>query len=149
MIYIQRPHRSLFSASPHEVHHSDNTYFLKQYSNEKVGKKKFNVGDIVRINRTRNIFENRNYLWSTEIFKVTKILDTKPITYQLRDMKDEEILGSFYDCELQKVKNTGMYQIEKVLKTLTLQGKTNLLACWLGYNSNFDSLIPAEDVHNI
>jgi hypothetical protein len=60
MIYIQRPHRSLFNAIPHEVHHSDNTHFLKQYSNEKVGKKKFNVGDIVRINHTRNIFEKGN-----------------------------------------------------------------------------------------
>ena len=31
-------------------------------------------------------------------------------------MKDDEILGVFYDCELQKVKNNGMYQIDKILK---------------------------------
>ena len=40
-----------------------------------------------------------------------------------------------------------MYKIEKVLKTRTCQGK--LLVRWLGYNSDFDSWIPAEDVHNI
>jgi hypothetical protein len=39
---------------------------------------------------------------------VSKFLDTKPITYRLRDMKDDEILGGFYDYELQKVGNSGM-----------------------------------------
>ena len=66
-------------------------------------KKKFNVGDTVRINRTTNIFEKVNYLWSTELFKVSKILDTEPTTYRLRDTKDDESLGDFYEYELQKL----------------------------------------------
>jgi hypothetical protein len=89
------------------VHISLNNILLKRQE------KKFNVGDAVRINRTRNIFENGNYLWSTEIFKVSKILDTKPITYRLRDMKDEEILGVIYDYELQKFKNTGLIKLKR------------------------------------
>jgi len=155
LIYNQRPHRSLSNSTPTEVHHSDHDTidtFLKQYSNEsKVKKKKnkFNVGDTVRINRTTNVFEKGNYLWSTELFKVAKILDTKPITYRLRDTKDEEILGGFYDYELQKVKNASeIYQIEKILKTRTRGGKKQLLVRWLGYNSDFDSWIGVEDIDN-
>ena len=64
-------------------------------------KKKFNFSDTVRINITTNIFEKGNYLWFIEHFKVSKILYTKLVTYHLRDMKDDEILGSFYDYELQ------------------------------------------------
>ena len=42
--------------------------------------------------------------WSREIFSVNKINDTVPHTYNLKDLKDEEIIGSFYDTELQKTK---------------------------------------------
>ena len=113
-IYNQRPRRSLSNHSLLEAHRSSNStlvIFLQQYSNEKVLKKKFNVGDTVQINRTSDIFEKGNYLWSTELFNVSKVLDTKAVTYRLHDMKDEEILGGY---ELQKVKITGMYQIEKI-----------------------------------
>jgi hypothetical protein len=73
---------------------------------------------------------------------VAKILDTKPLTYRLRDTKDEKILGGFYDYELQKVKkNSEIYQIEKILKTRTRRGRKQLLVRWLGYNSDFDSWI--------
>ena len=40
--------------------------------------------------------------WSKEIFIVDKINDTVPYTYNLKDLNDEEIIGSFYDKELQK-----------------------------------------------
>ena len=71
------------------------------------------------------------------------------MTYRLRDSKDDEILGGFYDYELQKVKDSGIYQIEKVLKTRTRGGKKQLLVRWLGYNSEFDSWIGVEDLHNV
>ena len=62
---------------------------------------RFKVGDRVRI--FKNIFAKgytRN--WSTEIFIVNKINDTVPYTYNLKDLNGEEIIGSFYDRELQK-----------------------------------------------
>ena len=103
LIYNQSPHRYLSTHNPLQVHHGNNTLdiFLKQYSNGKIVKRKFNVGDIVRINRISNIFEKGNYLWSIDLFKVSKVLDTTPITYRLRDVKDDEILGDFYEYELQ------------------------------------------------
>ena len=65
----------------------------------------FNVGDRVRISKFKNIFA-KGYTpnWSRETFIINKINDTVPYTYNLKDLNDEEILGSFYDRELQKTK---------------------------------------------
>ena len=58
----------------------------------------FEVGDRVRRSKFKNIFAKgytRNC--STETFIVDKINDTIPYTYNLKDLNDEEIIGSFYD----------------------------------------------------
>ena len=67
---------------------------------------KFKVGDRVRISRYKNIFD-KGYApnWSSEIFIVDKVNDAVPYTYNLKDLNDEEIIGSFYDKELQKKLN--------------------------------------------
>ena len=66
---------------------------------------RYNVGDRVRISELNNIFA-KGYTpnWSREIFIVDKINDTVPYTYNLKDLNGEEIIGSFYDRELQKTK---------------------------------------------
>ena len=64
---------------------------------------RFKVGDRVRISKLKNTFaKGYNPNWSSEIFIVDKVNDTVPHTYNLKDLHDEEILGSFYDRELQK-----------------------------------------------
>ena len=61
---------------------------------------KFKVGDRVRISRYKNVFaKGYSPNWSSEIFIVDKINDTVPYTYNLKDLNDEEIIGSFYDKE--------------------------------------------------
>ena len=69
--------------------------------NEK--RSRFKVGDRVRISKFKNIFA-KGYTpnWSREIFIVNKIHDTVPYTYNIKDLNDEEIIGSFYDRELRK-----------------------------------------------
>ena len=64
---------------------------------------RFKVGDRVRISKFKNIF-SKGYSpnWSREIFIVDKTNDTVPYTYSIKDLNDEEIIGSFYDKELQK-----------------------------------------------
>ena len=66
---------------------------------------RFKVGDRVRISKFKNIFA-KGYTpsWSKEIFIVDKINDTVPYTYNIKYLNDEEIVGSFYDRELQKTK---------------------------------------------
>ena len=73
------------------------------YIDEHNGKdSRFKVGDRVRISKFKNIYA-KGYTpnWSSEIFIVDQINDTVPYTYNLKDLNDEEIIGSFYDKELQ------------------------------------------------
>lgn len=75
------------------------------------------VGDFVRISKFKSIFE-KGYTpnWSTELFKITKIKKTHPVTYEIKDFRNQPILGSFYRYELQKTKYPDTFLIEKVLK---------------------------------
>ena len=66
---------------------------------------KLSIGDNVRITKKKKIFdksytENR----TEEVFKISKIPLTIPVTYQITDFNGEEIQGSFYEQEIQKTK---------------------------------------------
>ena len=39
--------------------------------------------------------------WSEEIFIINKIKNTLPCTYVINDLNGEEIIGTFYENELQ------------------------------------------------
>jgi hypothetical protein len=72
---------------------------------------KFSVGDHVRISKHRQIFDNfYRANWSNEIFIVKKVKLTNPTTYLLKDVQGEDILGGFYEEELQKVKHSDIYR---------------------------------------
>ena len=81
-------------------------------SNEK--HPKFKVGDLVRISKYKNVFA-KGYKpnWSEEIFIIKKIKNTVPWTYVISDLNGEEIIGSFYEKELQKT-NQKEFRIEKL-----------------------------------
>ena len=81
---------------------NDKRVYINEH-NEKDSR--FKIGDRVRISKFKNIFA-KGYTpnWSKEIFIVDKINDTVPYTYNIKDLNDEEIIGSFYDRELQKTK---------------------------------------------
>ena len=93
-----------------------NDYFAEY--NEDANKKdpKFTVGDHVRISKYKNIFA-KGYVpdWSEEIFVIKKVKNTVPWTYGINDLNGEEIIGSFYEKELQKT-NQKEFIIEKILK---------------------------------
>ena len=66
---------------------------------------RFKVGDRVRISKFKNIFaKGYSPNWSKEICIADKINDTVLYTYNIKDLNNEEIIGSFYDRELQKTK---------------------------------------------
>ena len=90
---------STIKIKPIDVGDNNKRVYIDEY-NEKDSK--FKVGDRVRISKFKNIFAKRyTPNWSSEIFIVDKINDTAPYTYNLKDLNDEEIIGSFYDKELQ------------------------------------------------
>ena len=64
---------------------------------------KFKVGDPVRISKDRNVFaEGYKPNWSEEVFVIKEIKNTVPWTYVVNDLTGEEIIGTFYENELQK-----------------------------------------------
>ena len=87
---------------PKNVKNGNKRVYIDEH-NEKSAR--YNVGDRVRISKFKNIFA-KGYTpnWSREIFITNKINDTVPYTYNLKDLNDEETIGSFYDRELQKTK---------------------------------------------
>ena len=114
----------------------DKTYndFLKKVNDRDP---KFKVGDHVRISKYKNIFA-KGYTpnWSEEIFVIKKVKNTVPWTYVINDLNGEEIIGTFYEKELQKT-NQKEFRIEKVIKT---KGD-KLYVNWKGYDNSFNSWI--------
>ena len=63
----------------------------------------YKIGDRVRITKFKKMFENKySNNWTREIFVIDKLLFTNPPTYKIRELRGEEIKGSFYKQELQK-----------------------------------------------
>lgn len=64
---------------------------------------KFKIGDRVRIVKKKDQFADKySHNWSREIFRVSQVMSTAPVTYKITDAAGEEIIGSFYEKELQK-----------------------------------------------
>ncbi|XP_046752098.1 uncharacterized protein LOC124414951 [Diprion similis] len=82
---------------------------------------KFKTGDKIRISKFKNLFE-KGYTSNrtTEIFTISQVENTNPVTYKLKDYQGQPITGGFYVQELLKVEHPDIYLVEKVLKK---QGK--------------------------
>ena len=112
---------------------------------------KFEVGDQVRISKMKRTFE-KGYLpnFSKEIFTVSQQIPRHPPVYKLKDYDQEELSGTFYNEELQKViKEDDVYEVEKVLKTRGKGKNKEVFVKWLGYPAKFNSWIPASEVKDI
>ena len=109
---------------------------------------KFTVGDTVRIFKKKQTFE-KGYTpnWTEEVFTITKVQPTIPITYKIKDTKGEEIDGTFYEPELQKTEQE-TFRIEKVLRRRINKktGEKEIYVKWKGYNKNFNQWIPQGNV---
>ena len=108
----------------------DNTYinFDKEVNNKDP---KFKFGDYIRIPKYKNIF-TKGYMpnWSEEVFIISKIKNTVLWTYVNNDLNGKEIIGTFYERELQKT-DQKEFRIEKVLK----KKGDKLYVKWKGYDN--------------
>ena len=103
---------------------------------------KLKVSDHVRISKYKNIFAEGYALnWSEEIFFIKEIKNTLPWTCVISDLNREEIIGSFYEKELQKTNQTE-FRIEKVIK----KKGNKLYVKWRGHNNSFNSWIDKKDL---
>ena len=86
------------------VHVKWNTYID---SGKEINEKdpKFKIGDNVRISKYKNIFAEAYFPnWSEDVFVIKKVKNTVPWIYVINDFNAEEIIGTFYEDELKKIK---------------------------------------------
>ena len=96
----------------------------------------------MRISKYKNIFA-KDYTpnWSEEIFVIKEIKNTVPWTYVINDLNGEEIAGTFYKKELQKI-DQQEFRTERVIKN-----KGNkLYVKWKGYDNSFNNWIDKKDL---
>ena len=62
-------------------------------------------------------------------------------TYVISELNGEEIVGTFYEKELQKT-NQKEFRVDKVIK----RRGDKLYAKWKGYESSFNSWIDEKDI---
>ena len=106
----------------------DNTYIN---TDKEINDKdpKFKVGD-------RVFAKGYTSNWSEEIFVIKRVKNTVLWTYVINDLNGEEIMGMFYEKELQKT-NQEEFKIEKVIR----RKGDKLYVKWKGYNNLFNSWI--------
>ena len=98
---------------------------------------KFKIGDNVRISKYKNVFA-KGYTpnWSENLFMIKKVKNTVLWTNVNNDLNGEEIVGTFYENELQKT-NQKEFRIEKIIK----KKGNKLYVKWKRYDNSFNSWI--------
>ena len=72
--------------------------------------------------------------WSEEVFVIKEVKSTVPWKYVINDLNSEEIIGTFYEKELQET-NHEKFRIEKVIK----KKGNKLYIKWTGYDNSLNS----------
>lgn len=104
---------------------------------------RFRIGDQVRISKYRDLFKRGfTQSWSSELFRVYKILPGLPNTYLLQDLQDEPILGRFYPEQMLKTKFPNKFLVEKIIKICPVEKRAYVKFVGLPANS----WIPLKDV---
>ena len=154
--YNHSIHRSI-KMRPVDVRKSNELVVWRRlYGNgtpEKSNKKcEIKIEDTVRIPKWKGDF-SKGYepKWTEEEFKVKEkigVQHPQPV-YKLEDRGGEEIIGTFYKKQLQKIQPSKEYVVEKVLKKRS-DPKTKvkeILVKWEGWPEKFNCWIPETNLN--
>jgi hypothetical protein len=134
--YNHRSHSSLNGLTPADVTKSnqDEVRYLQYKSSKKkhnstskslITPYKFKIDDIVRISHVKHPFQRvYNDRWTTEIFSISKRYKRAGVSmYKIKEYDNTQVIGSFYEQELQKVNKSKdtKWQIDKIIKTRTVK----------------------------
>lgn len=114
-------------------------------------KSRLSQGNLVRLSRYRRKFEKEaKQSFSEEIFKISQVVPTHPITYYIEDLLGRPIEGHVYGWELCRVtKEDSDFKIDKIIRRKTIHGQQMALIRWRGYSKDFDSWVPSDSIHSI
>lgn len=108
-------------------------------------KRKFAVGDKVRVSRLKGTFDKGfDQNWTRETHIVDEVLSTSPVTYKVRDLKGELLEGTFYNEELMHTDLENRL-IEHVLEER--DGRS--LVKWLGLPASQNTWIDSKRVTDV
>ena len=79
--------------------------------------------------------------WSEEVFFIKNIKNTVPWAYVIDDLYGEEITGTFFEKELQKI-DQQEFRIKNVFK----KKGDRLYVKWKGYDNSFNSWIDKKNL---
>ena len=120
---------------------------LYPHLQRKATKLKFKVGDFVRISREKKKFEKGyTWNWSEEIFEIIQVIPHAQPVYRLQDLDKEEIEGTFYEAELQKVSKPEAFKIAYIVKSKGKGDSLKHLVHWRGYPDKSRSWIRDSDI---
>jgi transposase InsO family protein len=102
-----------------------------------------NIDDYVKLSKAKRIFD-KGYLpsWTEEVFQVSRIIDQyQPVEYKVKDWNGEEVEGSFYRAELQKVNKPVTHMIEHIIRQRKNRqtGHQEYFIKWFGYGPQFNT----------
>jgi Integrase core domain/Chromo (CHRromatin Organisation MOdifier) domain len=114
---------------------------------------KHRVGDFVRISKLKGIFK-KGYIgnWTEEIFVISEVIDRRPFpVYKLKDWNGENIVGSFYDKEIQAVEKDlrGFWKVERIITKRRVRGRKQFLVKWEGYPDTMNSWVDEGDMTSL
>ncbi len=150
--YNNRVHKTILM-TPTEASQTDNE--VQVYNNlhrdssqapKKKHKPKFAVGDNVRISRIKEKFEKGyepNYTF--EVFVISSVQDTDPVTYKLTDYLGEPITGGFYEQELIKTSVPDYREVETVLKTRQKGKSKQYFVKFYGWPDKYNDWVDKND----
>ena len=144
--------------TPNILHEIDNPqylryFFKKMFITQKSRKfnQSLNVGEYVRIPKTsrhQNIFSKKFKPVNTDEIFVIKSIDNRcqPPLFKLKDLANQNIIGSFYKEELTPSILKKIYPI-KILKTKILaNGKKKFYVAYEGWPSQFNEWIASNNI---
>lgn len=142
--YNNSVHRSIGMVPSNVTKKVAKTLWWKQYKPRRPLTNKayqFRVGNRVRISFLKTVFAREYHQrWTGELFIVTHRYRVQGIPhYNLKDYAGEEIKGSFYTEELQKVDVDPTFKVEKILKRRTRKGRKEVLVKWLRWPDQYNS----------
>ncbi|XP_069109792.1 uncharacterized protein [Argopecten irradians] len=128
-------------------------YFTHNRNYEYVKKLQSLIATIRHITGRSNPF-TREYdqRWTGEIFSISqKVLRGGLPLYRVKDYDGDEIKGTFYQSELQKVgvRDDDMWKVETILKTKGKGQNKQYYVKWLHWPKKFNSWIYASDLTDL
>ena len=107
----------------------------------------YTIGERVRISIQKKIFEKgATPNWTEEIFKISHILPTRPVTYRIEDLMGTQVDGAFYPEQLRET-DQEIYRVDRVIRRRIRNGTREAYVSWSGYPSKFNQWIHEDDIH--